>query len=192
MFVVVYVDDGLVCGTNEKQIDKLVQNLQSNFKIKVTDPEVYLGIEITMTKDGITLSQRAYIDQILEKYRMTDCNPVATPTEKFECNMEEKPLSTKVPYREAVGSLLYLTNTRPDISYAVSIVSQYVNNPSTKNWAQIKRILRYLKGTKDYALHYKKGEKILQCYSDADYAGDQEQRKSRSGFICMFAGGAVS
>lgn len=192
VFITIYVDDGLICGHNEEQVNELVLNLQNNFKIKVTVPEMYLGIEITKTDNGTFLSQRAYTEHILEKFRMADCNPVLTPTETFESKSEATPLSNRVPYREAVGSLLYLTNTRPDICYAVSIVAQHVNNPNTDNWTQVKRILRYLKGTKDYALHYKRGENILHCYSDADYAGDTEQRKSRSGFICKFAGGAIS
>ncbi|XP_054257415.1 uncharacterized protein LOC128982477 [Macrosteles quadrilineatus] len=126
---------------------------------------------------------------------MSNCNAVSTPFDKSDVNTNAKPLSTEVPYREAVGSLLYLTNTRPDICYAVSMVAQHVTSPTIKDWNQVERILRYLQGSKDYVLHYTKRSdepKILKCYTDADFAGDENSRKSRSGCLCLFAGGAIS
>ncbi len=72
------------------------------------------------------------------------------------------------------------------------MVAQHVNSPTTEHWNQVKRIMRYLQGTKDLTLQYTKGEKVLHCFSDADFAGDQNSRKSRSGCLCLFAGGAIS
>ena len=100
-----------------------------------------------------------------------------------------------VPYREAVGSLLYLaTCTRPDISYAVSVVSQSLSKPTRTHWEKVKRIFRYLKGTSELGILYKHGlnSDRLIAYSDADYAGDIVTRRSTSGFVCMFMGGPVS
>jgi hypothetical protein len=84
-----------------------------------------------------------------------------------------------------------LTNTRPDISCAVNMVAQKLSNPTTQAWSVVKRIFQYLKGTLDYSLTYSKGEKILHCYSDANFANDKS-RKSRTGYLCMFAVGIIS
>ncbi|KRX18485.1 Retrovirus-related Pol polyprotein from transposon TNT 1-94 [Trichinella nelsoni] len=106
----------------------------------------------------------------------------------------EEQLNAGIPYREAVGALMFLmTATRPDIAYAVSTVSQVMDKPTVKAWLGVKRIFRYLRGTADYGLLYQaNGEGVLKGYSDADYVGDVTTRRSRTGVVCTCAGGAVS
>jgi len=194
LLVVVFVDDGLIAGSNEQEVAEFIEHLEKQFKLKVTEPDCYLGVEINRTEKSIALNQKSYILSVLDRYRMADSHPVGTPMSvRGDGSVSDsKPLASGVPYREAVGSLLYITNTRPDISCSVSLVAQKVNAPTTEDWADVKRIMRYLKGTVDYSLVYEKNEKILHCYSDADYARDEETRQSRTGYLCLFAGGLVS
>ena len=99
----------------------------------------------------------------------------------------------KVPYSSAVGSLMYaMICTRPDIAYAVGVVSRYMSNPGKKHWEAVKGIMRYLKGTKGMRICFGSKEACVDGYRDADYAGDMDKRKSTSGYVFMFNGGAVS
>ena len=109
-----------------------------------------------------------------------------------DCNVERM---NKVPYAYAIRSLIcMMVCTRPDIAYAVSVVSRCLENPTVNDWCRVKRILRYLQGTKDYGIVYKKhiGSGVLNCYSDSDFGGDHETRRSTTGLLTLYAGGAVS
>lgn len=126
---------------------------------------------------------------------MSDCKAVSTPIIKEVQSDTEKDNDVRFPYREAVGALAYLmTGTRPDISYAISVVSRTLANPSHEDVLKVKRILRYLKGTMDSVIVYKKGHKpgVLECYSDSDHGGDFTMGRSTSGILCVYAGGAIS
>ena len=99
----------------------------------------------------------------------------------------------KVPYQSAVGSLMYaMLCTRPDIAYAVGVVSRFMSNPGEAHWSAVKWIFRYLRGTSKMCLCFGSGDPILQGYTDVDYAGDMDSRKSTSGYLMTFAGGAVA
>lgn len=99
----------------------------------------------------------------------------------------------KIPYSSAVGSLMYaMIATRPDIAFAVGVVSRYMSNPGRKHWETVKGILRYLKATKDMRLCYGSQELCVKGYTDSDYAGDLDSRRSTSGYVFTLAGGAVS
>ncbi len=136
----------------------------------------------------------AFLHGNLEE-QMKDCNPVSTPTEfglKLNKDHEGKKVDSTL-YKQIVGSLMYLTATRPDIMYSVSLISRYMENSTEMHLLTAKRILRYLQGTKDFGLFYKKIEKMeLVGFTDSDYAGDQDDRRSTSGFVFMFGTGAVS
>jgi hypothetical protein len=127
---------------------------------------------------------------------MQDCNAVKTPIVKEEVSTTDSETEvTKFPYRAAVGALMYLmTGTRPDISYAVGVVSRTLENPTRNDVSKVKRILRYLKGTSDTGIVYQPNAKpgVLECYSDADHGGDTETGRSTSGVACIYAGGAIS
>ena len=136
------------------------------------------------------------------KFGMEDSKPVSTPldlnvklTKVLESSNDSK-LDAKVTkqYQSAVGTLIYaMTATRPDISFAVGVVSQYMSSPQQPHWTAVKRILRYLKGTIDYSLQFGGNHHVTYCgYSDADWAGNVEDRRSTTGYTFLVGGAAVS
>ena len=146
----------------------------------------FLGLEVRQEETGIFVSQEAYAKEILKKYKMAHCNPVSTPMEpglklsKFDGG--ERVDASK--YRSLVGSLRYLTCTRPDISLSVGIVSRFMEEPVYSHWKALKRILRYIQGTVSLGLFYSNMEDYkLIGYSDSDWCGDLDDRKSTSGYV---------
>jgi hypothetical protein len=125
---------------------------------------------------------------------MKDCNPVSTPTEfglKLNKNHKGKKVDNTL-YKQIVGSLMYLTATRPNIMYYVSLISRYMENLTEMHLLAAKRILRYLQEIRDFGLFYKKGEKLkLFGFTDSDYAGDQDNRRSTLGYVFMLGTSAV-
>ena len=160
IFIGVYVDDLLITGNNEREIKKLKEKLADEFKIKdLGYLTKIIGIEVTRSKNNkVThISQKAYVMKILKKFNMLDCIPSNTPyvqNQRYcETGIENQSPSEwldlkKVPYAEAIGSLIYLsTCTRPDISYAIGILSRYMGKPTKAHWEGVKRVFRYLKHT---------------------------------------------
>jgi hypothetical protein len=153
----------------------------------------FLGIEVIWKQDGTCyLSQRQYIRNVLLRNKMQDCKGPGTPVasgqklSKLLCpkNDKEKEEMKNVPYRNAVGALIYLvTGTRPDISVAVGEVSKFLENPGQQHWIAVKRIMRYLKHTEDWGLHYGNQNNILRGYCDADWGGDLDNRRSTTGYV---------
>ncbi|GMP75523.1 hypothetical protein CsSME_00032577 [Camellia sinensis var. sinensis] len=132
---------------------------------------------------------------------MQSCKPIDTPVAKGESlsldmgpkTQEENEKMARVPYANAVGSLMYaMMCTRPDICYAVGLVSRYQSNPGPAHWKAVKRILRYLRGTADYTLCYQSSDLHLVGYCDVDWGGDLDERKSTSGYAFMLSDGAIS
>ena len=130
---------------------------------------------------------------------MVDCKPVTTPfAEKLSKEMspsssEEIEKMQNVPYQSAVGSLMYaMLGTRPDISYSVGVISQYSSNPGEQHWRAVKRIFRYLKGTMNYSLEYRRSDQVTHGYSDADWAGNLDNRRSTTGYAFIMNNAAIS
>uniref|UniRef100_A0A5S6Q640 Reverse transcriptase Ty1/copia-type domain-containing protein n=1 Tax=Trichuris muris TaxID=70415 RepID=A0A5S6Q640_TRIMR len=170
--------------------------MEKEFRIIKGPLDSFLGTEIKLLRDrSIFVDQETYTRRVLKRFRMDEANAVVTPadTVAFASN-EDAVLDRTVPYREAVGALMFLmTTTRPDIANAVSMVSQALEKPTVKEWKAFKRIFKYLRGTVNNGLLYKNnGEASLQCFFDVDYAGDVASRRLRTGVVCMYAGGAVS
>ena len=192
-----YVDDGIVAATDNRELSEFADKLKSEFKI-VTKPATYfLGVEINQKSDGsIKISQAAYTEKVLDQFGMSDCRACVTPissSEKAEADASNE--TVRFPYRSVVGALMYLmTGTRPDIAFAVSVVSRNLENPDQTDVIQVKRILRYLKGTSDIGIVYKPqhSRNTLQCYSDADHASDKTTGRSTTGVVCIYAAGAIS
>jgi len=187
----------LVAATHADDIKEFLTKLKAEFKITEKPASFFLGIQLDKQEDGsIKISQQAYAKKILERFGMGDCNPVKTPIVKPGGEAEEDgEESHNFPYREAVGALMYLmTGTRPDIAYAVGVVSRTLENPTYSDWLKVKRIFRYLKGTCEYGIVYRPDYKprVLECYSDADHGGDSTTGRSTSGVVCIYAGGAIS
>lgn len=202
--IVLYVDDGLVATTEPAEIQKVIEDLKKEFKITVKSASYYLGIELDCHADGaISVRQTAYTKKILARFGMDNCNSLSTPIVKE--NLEAGKVSDTEQqytesedshkYRQAVGALMYLmVATRPDIAYAVGVVSRTLEHPSKSDWARVKRIFRYLKGTENFGITYKPNFKkgTLECYSDADHGGDESTGRSTTGVVCLYAGGAIS
>ncbi|KAL5765296.1 hypothetical protein ACOSQ2_017890 [Xanthoceras sorbifolium] len=135
----------------------------------------YLGIEVKQQNNGIFISQESYAKEILKKFRMENCKPISTPV---ECGVkltkhEEGESVDPTHFKSLVGSLCYLTCTRPDILYAVGLVSHFMESPITTHFKATKRILCYLKGTIDFNLFYSVyNDYKLIGYSDSDWGGD--------------------
>ena len=162
-----------------------------------------LGMKIVRNRQNekFWLSQEKYIEKVLDRFNMSNAKEVGTPLAgHFKLSVSQCPTSEKdkeemkkVPYASAVGSLMYaMVCTRLDIAHAVGVVSQYLSNPRKEHWNAVKWILRYLKGTSKLCLCFGNGKTMLDGYADADMAGDLDNRKSTSGYLMTFAGGAMS
>jgi len=146
---------GLVVCNDEKEVVEFLQKLKEEFQITIGALDCFPGMQIKQLEDGsIFVAQHTYLLKVLEKFRMAESNAVATPCEKRDgLSEEDHEVGEETPYRQAVGSLMYLmTATRPDIAYAVSIVSENLEKPKESDWLAVKRIFKYLKGTSGYGL----------------------------------------
>lgn len=148
-------------------------------------------------QDGIFINQHKYAMDILRRFGMEDCNPVKNPIvpgQKLSKEGEgEGAAVDPTVFKQLIGSLRYLIVTRPDLTYSVNLVSRYMEEPREIHMLAAKRILRYVQGTSEYGIQYKKGgEDELIGYTDSDYAGDVDDRRSTSGYVFMLSGGAVS
>lgn len=204
MLLTLFVDDGLVAASDNQLADEFLMTLKRKLKITTKPASYYLGMEINQAKDGtIVIHQEAYTKKVLERFNMANSNPVSTPIDAAENSSaiqlnkdKETEESNNYPYREAVGALAYLmVATRPDIAYAVSVVSRNLEKPTRSDWNRVKRILRYLKGTTSLSIQYKPKTLTrpeLEGYSDADYGGDLTTGRSTTGIVCLYNGGPVS
>ena len=143
------------------------------------------------------MGQPAYIEKLLKKQKMSDSKPVVTPVDPGNHLLkatEDEEAVEQQQYQSLIGSLMYLSVcTRPDIAYVVSTLARFSSKPNKSHWTAAKRVPRYLKGTADYGISFTKSESA-ECigYSDADWAGDREDRRSTSSYLFQIAGGPVS
>ncbi|XP_048139417.1 uncharacterized mitochondrial protein AtMg00810-like [Rhodamnia argentea] len=188
--LIVYVDDIVVTGNDNDEIGRLKKFLGQEFEIKdLGKLRYFLGIEVARSSKGIFLSQRKYVLDLLTEVGLLGCHPFDTPIEA-NTRLQEKdgdPVD-KGCYQRLVGKLIYLSHTRPDIAFAVSLVSQFMHDPHSTRMNAVLRILRYLKSApgKGILLSPYDGLKV-EAYTDADWAGSPD-RKSISGY-CIFLGG---
>uniref|UniRef100_A0AAV1VBT5 Integrase catalytic domain-containing protein n=1 Tax=Peronospora matthiolae TaxID=2874970 RepID=A0AAV1VBT5_9STRA len=186
-----------ISRSSPKLIAHTKKDLKTRFEMTDSGKCAFvLGIELLDGEDGsVTLSQHRYVDDILKRFGMDDCKAVASPVD-MSSRLVSSDAATKVdaPFREAVGALMHLTTaTRPDIAFAVGYVSRLMENPQEEHWVAVKRIFRFLQGTKTHGICYKPSARIdFRGYSDADWAGDLTDRKSTSGYTFMLLGAPVS
>jgi hypothetical protein len=155
----------------------------------------FLGLEISSSSDGFYLTQAKYISDLLSQANLTDCKIVDTPTElNARLNLQDgEPLRDPTLYRHLVGSLVYLTVTRPNISYAVHQVSPFMATSRSTHFSTVLRILRYLKGTLFHGLHFSSQSPLeLHAYTDADWAGDPTNRHSTTGYCFLLGTSLIS
>ena len=200
VYVLVYVDDLLIAGEDEKSIDAVKTTLKTIFKIRELDANLFVGIEITRNRSVGTLkvSQRLMASELVSKYGMSDAKvkstPMSTSVKLVKGNADDALDTQTCGYCELVGSLLYLTVcTRPDIAQAVGALTRYMAYPSEVHWSAAKTVLRYLSGTLDFGITFSKGDTTeLVGYADADFAGDIDTRRSTTGYVFLLNGGVIS
>lgn len=208
IYLLLYVDDMLIASKNQGKIEKLKSHLSREFEMKDLDEvKKIFGMEISRDRrlGRLYLTQKEYLSKVLKRFGMNEkTKPVSTPLAphfKLSASLSpkndaEREYMTKVPYANAVGSLMYaMVCTRPDISQAVRVVSRYMHDPDKEHWQAMKWILRYILNTVDVGLVFERDEKIGQGivgYCDSDYAGDQDTRRSTIGYVFTLAKAPVS
>lgn len=193
VYLILFVDDGLILRKSKKLNQSILKEINRNFKIKISEPGTYVGMNMVSseTRDKIFIHQGPYAEMLLEKFGMLNCKPATTPPEGGIPDEESE--NVVVPYRELVGSLMFLaTVSRPDFAFAVSFLSRFLTRYKKCRWEAAKRVLRYVKGTINYGLLYRRTNDFnFVCYSDSDYAGDVERRRSTSGCVFLLTGAPV-
>lgn len=199
--ILCFVDDILIFESNKNRLNKIKSYLQDQFTMKdLGEVKDLLGMRISRDDNNIYIDQKTYINQILNKFQMQDCNPVKTPMEPGI--ILDKPARNEeisnVPYMQLIGCLTYLSIcTRMDIANSVSRLAQFNNSHSLLHWNAAKRILRYLKGTSDMKLAYpvsceNKTEFTLSAYADSDFSNNLLDRKSFTGYVVKLGNAPIS
>jgi Reverse transcriptase (RNA-dependent DNA polymerase) len=189
--LVVYVDDMIISGNDEGEIALLKKKLGKEFEVKdLGQLRYFLGIEIARGAERIVLSQRKYVLDLLTEIGMLGCRPAVAPIDqKFKLSAEVGEPVDREMYQRLFGRLIYLSHTRPDISFAVNVVSRYMHDPREGHMDAVYQILRYLKNAPGKGLIFRKNVHLnIEGYCDSDWASCPDDRKSTSGY-CMFVGG---
>ncbi|KAK3038369.1 hypothetical protein RJ639_030269 [Escallonia herrerae] len=194
--VLIYVDDVIVTGTDSAKISWLKHYLDTKFHIKdLGKLKYFLGIEVARSSDGIVLSQRKYVLDILTECGLTGCKPSSSPmAEQNQLDLNSGELCDDPgQYRRLIGRLLYLTITRPDISYVVHILSQFMHKPRRPHYDAAIHVLRYLKNSPGQGILLSSNSSLsLRAYCDADWAGCPTTRKSTTGYIVFLGSSPIS
>ncbi|CAM8963436.1 unnamed protein product [Rhodiola kirilowii] len=181
-----YVDDILIVGSDENFVKSTKAILNSKFDMKdMGRADVILGIKITRTTDEFVLSQSHYVDKILDKFGKESLGVSRTPIEVNQYLSKNKGDNiSQVEYSRVIGSLMYLMNcTRPDITYTMSRLARYMSNPKTEHWNAIVRILKYLRFTRNYGLHYTRYPEVIEGFTDTSWISDIQYSKATSGYV---------
>ena len=190
------MDDGIVAGVSEKQVKNVLKQLGKVFELTSRPLDFFLGLHIETSGDRrtIRIHQSKYVGELLERFRMVDCIPTSTPIDLSSKTAFEAEVDGELPYREIIGSLMYLcVATRFDIGYAVGFLSRFLDKPTLPLWKAALRVLRYLKATKTFGLKFTAEEPAeLICFSDADFSGDIQTRRSTTGSLVKFGGSIMS
>jgi transposase InsO family protein len=205
VYLLLYVDDLLLACRSLSKLTAVKEQLSSLFSMKdMGEAQYILGLQITRDRANrtLSLSQAQYIETVIQRFRMEDSHPESTPCvvgldlRKATSPMtaEEQEKMKNVPYAPAVGAIMYaMLGTRPDIAYAVSVVSQFMHDPRPVHWKAVKRVLRYLKGTQHYKLTYGASESShFHGYTDSNWGNDKGDRRSVCGYVFFLHGGAIN
>uniref|UniRef100_A0A2N9FFC2 Reverse transcriptase Ty1/copia-type domain-containing protein n=1 Tax=Fagus sylvatica TaxID=28930 RepID=A0A2N9FFC2_FAGSY len=194
-YLLLYVDDIVLTSNSTPFLDHLILQLSQVFDIKdLGTLHYFLGIQVVRTSENLLLTQTKYASDLLLKHHMVDSKPAKTPcSPNTRLSLHEGDvLSDPHGYRSLVGALHYLTFTRPDISFAVHQVCQYMSTPTSTHLTAAKRILRYIKGTLHHGIAFTPGPLSLSVYSDADWAGDPDDRRSTSGLLIYLGSNPIT
>ena len=200
--IAVYVDDIILASESDEMMGRTKKLLSDRFDVEdMGRLHYFLGVKVVqeINSSSIWIGQPSFTNILLKRFGMEESNSAETPFDVATKLMKKGSIETasddvdKQLYQSAVGSLLYLsTRTRPDISFAVGMCARFSAEPITQHWTAVKRILRYLKGTANLGLRYEQTDNELLGYSDADWAGDLNDRKSTSGYTFILSGAAIS
>ena len=159
--------------------------MKRDFAMKDLGPlHYFLGIKVSRDDQGVHLSQAKYIADVLHKAKMVGAKPCSTPLSSSTklSQFHGDPLKDITAYRQIVGSLQYCVLNRPEIAFTVNQLCQFLHSPTTAHWSAVKRVLRYLKGTLHHGLYYGKSSLQLHAFSDSDWAGSVDDRRSTTGY----------
>ena len=202
-----YVDDIIIAGSNLDSIQNLKKKFTESFDIKdLGELNHYLGMKITRTYESIKIDQSTYAKDVVTRFEhllssnldKTYTTPMdrdikITKTDLEDMTEEQARFAARFPYQNAIGALLYLSiNTRPDLSYSVGVLARHCINPSFKACQAVLRVLTFLRSTPDMGIEFKNSELDLHAYSDADWAGDHDSRRSTTGYVVFAAGGPIA
>jgi hypothetical protein len=196
--MLIYVDDIIVTSSSSEAVTALLHDLSKDFALKdLGNLHYFLGIKVQRDKQELLLSQEDYAQEILSRVGMIKCKTAPTPLSTSEkLSSHEGELlgpEDSTRYRSIVGALQYLTLTRPDLAYSVIKVCQFLHAPTTEHWSAVKRILCYLQNTLNVGLKIEKSSSmLLSAFSDADWAGSVDDRKSTGGFAIFFGSNLIS
>eukprot|EP00253_Pinus_taeda_P032104 PITA_32104 len=196
IILVLYVDDLILTGSDPNLINHVKSSLKKKFEMTdLGNLHYFLGLQVLQSKECISLSQSKYACDILRHFHMEDCKPAPSPFQSgvklsVSCTSPEVDATL---YRQLVGKLLYLTHTRPDLSFAVGLVARFMQNPRESHYKSAKRILRYVRGTVQFGIHYSaKAATLLVGFTDSDWAGDPDDRKSTAGYVFTLGSGPIT
>jgi len=207
LYMLVYVDDIILTGNNPRLINHITQQLSTKFAIQdLGKLSYFLGIEVVPKGNDLILSQKKYISDLIHKAGLSQSKPVNSPM-AINSNLalgDSPQLADPAQFRQIVGALQYLTLSRPDITFAVNKVCQFMHSPTENHWSAVKRILRYLHGTSNFGLLIQQNsapvihaytdahDHSLTAFSDADWAGSLDDRRSTGGYAIYLGSNLIS
>jgi len=196
LIVSLYVDDLLVTGNNELLVEEFKQEMMNVFEMTDLGLMTYfLGMEVKQSQNEVFICQKKYAKEILKKFQMEECKATSTPMNQKE-KLSKNDGADKVDegyFRSMIGCLMYLTTTRPDILFVVSLLSHFMHGASELHLRAAKRILRYVKGTVSYGVKFEKCQSFkLYGFSDSDWAGSLDDMRSTSGYCFNLGSGVFS
>ncbi|CAL9015698.1 unnamed protein product [Prunus brigantina] len=196
IIVSIYVDDIVYTGSSERMLTEFKREMMQRYEMSDLGLlHHFLGMGILQTDQGVFIHQSKYAKSLLMKFGLEDCKPVSIPLPTGERlkKVDGSDLADEGLYRKIVGSLLYLTATRPDLMYAASLLSRFMTSPTKKHMGVARRVLRYVQGTLSYGIEYVRNQSAtLVGFCDADWAGSEDDSRSTSGYAFSFGSGAFS
>ncbi|XP_017423576.1 uncharacterized mitochondrial protein AtMg00810-like [Vigna angularis] len=199
LLICLYVDDLLITGDSEEEIAEFKRRMKEEYDMTdLGQLSYFLGLEFVQRANGILIHQRRYVNEVLKRFNMLNCNNTVVPimVNLKLSNLEEERKVDATLFKQIVGSLRFLCNSRPNINFAVGLVSRFMSDLRHTHRITAKHILRYLKATTDFGLFFPKGynslNRVLEAWSDSDWCGDQVERKSTHGYLFKYGGASIS
>ena len=195
LFLLLYVDDIIVTGNNDATLQSLIVTLGKEFDLKdLGRLKFFLGLQIEYKAIGFFGHQRKYATDLLSKFNMSSCKPCSTPFISLSRLRKDDGvlLTNPTPFRSMVGGLQYLTFTRPDLSYAINHIFQFMHQPTDQHLIAAKRILRYVQGSLDHGLSFQPGPLTLTAFTGSNWAGDPMDLRSTTCLIVFLGHNLIS